>query len=139
MSSLTAAPAKTVPPPAAGRRSVLHASVMLRVEGGVLLAAAVIAYAQMGRSWWVFAGLLLVPDVGLLGYLAGHRVGATTYNLTHTLSLPLLLGAVALAAGNTMWGAVALIWLAHIGVDRAFGYGLKYPTSFRDTHLQRAA
>jgi hypothetical protein len=33
--------------------------------------------------------------------------------------------------------AVALIWFAHISMDRTVGYGLKYPTSFKDTHLER--
>lgn len=115
----------------------LRPKAILRVEGGGLLVAAVVGYAQLDVSWWIFAVLFLVPDLGLLGYAASHRVGATTYNLTHTLSLPLLLGATSLAVGWVTAGAVALIWLAHIGMDRTFGYGLKYPTSFRDTHLQR--
>lgn len=115
----------------------LRPSTILRVEGGALLLAAVAGYAQLDVSWWMFAVLILVPDLGLLGYVASHRVGATTYNLTHTVSLPLLLGATSLAVGWLTGGAVALVWLAHIGMDRTFGYGLKYPTSFRDTHLQR--
>jgi hypothetical protein len=114
-------------------------AVTLRVEGAVLLAAAVAAYGLIGVSWWWFAGLLLVPDLGMLGYLAGPRIGAFTYNLTHTLSLPLAVGAVGLVSGSTLLIAAALIWLAHIGMDRALGYGLKYPTHFRDTHLQRVA
>lgn len=32
---------------------------------------------------------------------------------------------------------LALIHLAHIGFDRALGYGLKYGTAFGDTHLCR--
>jgi hypothetical protein len=34
-------------------------------------------------------------------------------------------------------GSVALIWLAHIGFDRALGYGLKYKAGFGFTHLGR--
>lgn len=120
-------------------RGVLAPGPLLRLEGLALLAAAVVVYGQLGASWWLFAGLLLVPDVGLAGYLAGPRIGAAAYNLTHTMVLPLALGAWALAAGATTALAVAVIWLAHLGMDRAVGYGLKYRTAAADTHLQRVA
>jgi hypothetical protein len=111
----------------------------LRLEGMLLLAAALGLYAHLDISWWWFAALLLAPDLGLLGYLAGHRVGSATYNLAHTLSGPLALGLAGLATSRPTMLAGALIWAAHIGMDRALGYGLKYPTDFRDTHLQRVA
>jgi Domain of unknown function (DUF4260) len=73
----------------------------------------------------------------MLGYLAGPRVGAALYNLVHALPLPVLLGATGLL-GDAPWLVVgALIWLAHIGMDRTVGYGLKYPTGAKDTHLGR--
>lgn len=110
---------------------------LLRVEGLLLLSVSVAAYAHLGRGWWLFFVLLLAPDVGLLGYLAGPRWGSLTYNATHTLAMPLALGLVGLAAGSDAVIGVALVWSAHIGMDRMLGYGLKYPTHFRDTHLQR--
>jgi hypothetical protein len=137
MATRTAAP--TPRTTAAHPRPVLKPGALLRVEGLALLGAAVALYAQLGPSWWWFAALLLVPDVGLLGYLAGLRVGALTYNLTHTLSLPLALGVVGLTTSTVPAMGAALIWVGHIGMDRAVGYGLKYPTDFRDTHLQRVA
>jgi hypothetical protein len=97
------------------------------------------AYAQLGHGWWLFAGLFLLPDLAMLAYVAGPRAGAAAYNATHTLSVPFGLGAVGLAVGWSPLLALALIWAGHIGVDRALGYGLKYPTAFRDTHLQRVA
>ena len=109
--------------------------LLLRMEGGVLLAAAVLLYAGLGVSWTVFVVLLLVPDVAMLGYLGNTRLGAVTYNLAHTYALPALLALVATATGNRAAYAGALIWLAHIGMDRLLGYGLKYPTSFHHTHL----
>lgn len=81
--------------------------------------------------------LLLAPDVSLLGYLAGPRVGAVTYNLFHSYPLPAALGALGLLWGAPLAVAVALVWLAHIGIDRLVGYGLKYPTGSKDTHLGR--
>jgi hypothetical protein len=124
---------------AATTRRPLSPAAALRLEGLLVLVVAVMLYARAGAGWGLFAALLLAPDLGMLGYAAGPRIGALTYNLTHMLSQPLLLGAVGLAAGSSATVAVALIWAAHIGMDRALGYGLKYPTHFRDTHLQRVA
>jgi hypothetical protein len=64
-------------------------------------------------------------------------VGAAAYNLVHTQVLPVLLLAIGYFGGNQVLIYVALIWLAHIGLDRLTGFGLKYPTKFQDTHLQR--
>ena len=71
----------------------------------------------------------------MIGYLAGRRVGAICYNCAHTTLLPWALLLSGYFSGNSLGLAVALIWIAHIGVDRALGYGLKYVTGFKDTHL----
>ena len=93
------------------------------------------AYGYTGHSYWLFAGLFLVPDLSMLAYLAGPRWGALGYNLGHALTGPLLLGVIALLAGHSLFMALSLIWLAHIGFDRALGYGLKSPDGFHHTHL----
>lgn len=108
---------------------------LLRLEGLAMLAAATSAYAQTGQSWWLFAALLLVPDVFMLGYLDSPRVGAAAYNLGHTYAGPAALVAAGLWLAAPLIGSIALIWLAHIGMDRAVGYGLKYPDAFHHTHL----
>lgn len=110
---------------------------LLRLEGAAVLVAALVAYAHLGTSWWWFIGLLFVPDVGLAGYAAGPRVGAATYNLTHTYLWPLALGTWGLVGESTTALSLAIIWAAHLGMDRALGYGLKYATAFGDTHLHR--
>lgn len=84
-----------------------------------------------------FALLLLAPDPSILGYAGGPRVGAAVYNLFHAYPLPAVLGAFGLLGGSPLGLAVALVWFAHIGMDRMMGYGLKYPTEFGDTHLGR--
>jgi succinate-acetate transporter protein len=108
---------------------------ILRAEGAVLLIAAVTAYGWAGQSWWLFAILFLAPDLGIAAYLAGPRLGALGYNLVHTTVLPLALAIAGLAWQAPLAVALACIWLAHIGFDRALGYGLKEPTGFKDTHL----
>ena len=108
---------------------------LLRLEGLAVFVAAVIAYRAIGASWSWFAVLLLFPDVTLVGYLAGPRVGAFAYNALHTYLGPALLAALAYSgvAPRAWW--ICSIWIAHIGLDRAIGYGLKFPTAFQATHL----
>jgi hypothetical protein len=108
---------------------------LLRIEGAVLLAVAVFLYARYGASWWLFALLLFAPDVGMLGYLANTRIGAATYNLFHMYLGPALLLVVGITADRSAITPIAIIWFAHIGLDRALGYGLKYGDGFTHTHL----
>ncbi len=111
--------------------------VLLQAEGALLFAAAVLAYIHVQGSVWLFLALILVPDLSMLGYLRNVSLGAFTYNLVHMAALPCLLLALALATQSALAAQIALIWFAHIGMDRMVGYGLKYPTHFKDTHLQR--
>ena len=78
-----------------------------------------------------------MPDLSMVGYLAGPRIGSVVYNLAHIYLWPLALIALASFTSSTLIMQLALIWSAHIGMDRMLGYGLKYPTAFKDTHLQR--
>jgi hypothetical protein len=90
----------------------------------------------MEGHWLLFVVLLLAPDLGMLGYLLGTRLGAATYNLCHTYVGPLVVIGVGLLSATPLLQWLALIWIAHIGSDRALSYGLKYPNNFKDTHLQ---
>lgn len=107
----------------------------MRLEGATLLISTLILYAATGRSWWVVATVVLLPDLFMVGYLGGTRLGALMYNIAHATPAPALL------AGLGSWQqwqslvAVALVWLAHIGLDRLMGYGLKYSDHFQHTHL----
>jgi Domain of unknown function (DUF4260) len=109
---------------------------LLRVEGLAVAVAAVALYFDQGYGWLALL-LILAPDLSALGYLAGNRIGALTYDLAHTYVGPVALGLAGVLADSGTATQLALIWLAHIGADRLLGYGLKYPTGFRDTHLQR--
>lgn len=111
--------------------------MLLRIEGAAVFVAAVILYFDAGYRWWLFLLLLLAPDLGGLGYLAGPRVGAAVYDTTHLEAFPIALAVVGILVDNDLCLELALIWLAHVGIDRAVGYGLKYPTHHKDTHLQR--
>ena len=111
--------------------------LLLRAEGLAVAIAAVTLYFHEGYAWWLLLVLALAPDLAMLGYAAGPRVGAIAYDLVHTYAPPVLLAATGVIWSSDDALALALIWLTHIGVDRSVGYGLKYPSGFKDTHLQR--
>ena len=111
--------------------------VLLRIEGAAMFASSLLLYRFVGARWAVFFVLFLWPDVFMVGYLVNAKLGARLYNLVHADALPLVLATVSLGFRQSGLLIFALIWLAHIGADRALGYGLKYPTFFKDTHLQR--
>lgn len=110
---------------------------LLRLEGLAVLALSVAAYAQFGAGWGWFALLFLLPDLSFLGYLVGSRVGALAYNAAHSYAGPLVLLAAGMLGAVPALLAIALVWCAHIGFDRALGYGLKYASGFGHTHLGR--
>ena len=108
---------------------------LLRLEGLALLSAALALYWRSGGDWKLFAILFLSPDLSFLFYLAGARLGALAYNAAHSTLGPLALAAFGLALHQPLALCVALIWFAHVGFDRALGYGLKYGSGFGFTHL----
>jgi hypothetical protein len=109
----------------------------LRLEGLALLAGAGALYWHLGFDWRLFALLFLAPDLSFAGYLAGSRTGALAYNAAHSTVGSLALAAAGTALAQPIMIGVALIWLAHVGFDRALGYGLKYARGFGFTHLGR--
>jgi uncharacterized protein DUF4260 len=111
--------------------------LLLRLEGAALFLAAALFFRRLDGSWLLFFVLFLAPDLSFLGYLVSPRVGATAYNAAHTTLGPLALFALGLFLSAPFVEILAMIWLAHVGLDRALGYGLKYATAFNDTHLGR--
>jgi hypothetical protein len=111
--------------------------LILRLEGAALSLAAAFFYGRLGGSWILFAVLFLAPDLTFLAYLFSPRAGAIAYNAAHAILGPLALLVLGAWLGSPISEHIALIWLAHVGFDRALGYGLKYTTGFADTHLGR--
>ena len=111
--------------------------LLLHAEGAAVFVAATVLFFDGDHAWWLYPLLILAPDLSMVGYAAGARAGALVYDIVHTYVFPVTLGAVGVVADANALVGLALIWLAHIGADRALGYGLKYPTGFKDSHLQR--
>lgn len=110
---------------------------LLHIEGLMVLTLSTYFYFQLGYSWILFAILLFSPDLSALGYLKNNKMGSVLYNLFHTYSIPVVILMFGLLFKNQSLLMIGLIWSAHIGMDRMLGYGLKYPTKFKDTHLNR--
>jgi hypothetical protein len=110
---------------------------LLRLEGLTLFVGMTLLYAVWDGSWWVYAILFLAPDLSFAAYLAGPRAGAIVYNAAHSYMAPMALMTTGFALSSPLVLSIALIWLAHIGIDRALGYGLKYSAGFGFTHLGR--
>ena len=109
--------------------------ISLHLDGLAIAVLCIVAFALTAPNWVLFGLLILAPDLFMLGYLAGPSAGAFVYNFGHSLIWPVVL--VGLAVFGILPGALAvgLIWGAHIGVDRIFGYGYKYPDTFGHTHF----
>jgi hypothetical protein len=114
-------------------------TIILRLEGLALAIACLWLFALFHQSWWLFAALILVPDLSMLAYLAGPRVGAALYNAVHSWVLVVALFFLAFypGSGSPFLLSLPFILGAHIGIDRALGFGLKHRTGFHDTHLGR--
>jgi hypothetical protein len=111
--------------------------IFLHAEGMAVLALCLYLYGYLQFSWGLFLVLLFLPDISMAGYAFDHKTGAKVYNLFHTYSISIILVISGLLLSSSTLIAIGLIWTAHIGMDRMLGYGLKYPTHFKDTHLNR--
>ena len=111
--------------------------LLLRLEGAARFLAAAFLFWRLGGSWLLFVILFLAPDLSFFAYLVSPRIGAIAYNTVHTTLGPLALFALGYVFSAPLAEALATIWLAHVGADRALGYGLKYGDAFNATHLGR--
>jgi hypothetical protein len=135
--STTAAPDAAAARAVTTARDNLVVRFWLHAEGLAAFVAGTLLYFQSGGDGWLFLPLLLVPDVGLLGYLRSSRVGAFTYDLIHNWAIGLAVLGAGFALGSNPLVLAGAILVAHVGMDRAVGYGLKYAAGAKITHLQR--
>jgi hypothetical protein len=110
-------------------------SATLKLEEVALFALSIIVFSTLPFAWWWFPALLLVPDIAMLGYLINPRVGAFCYNLGHHRALGLVVYGIGFLMGNAILLLIGVILFGHSAFDRIWGYGLKYASGFRQTHL----
>jgi hypothetical protein len=107
----------------------------LKLEEFFLFGLSLLLFARLEYAWWLYPALLLVPDLSMLGYLGGARLGAVVYNVVHHRALAVALYLAGFWLGSSHLQLAGVILLGHSSLDRVFGYGLKYPDAFQHTHL----
>ena len=112
-------------------------SRLMHLEGLAVLIASLRLFDQIDGAWWIYAVFFLAPDLSMLGYLANPRIGAHVYNAVHVYAAPIALAFLGHFLDSDVLLIAGVILLGHIGADHLLGFGLKYPTAFKDTHLQR--
>jgi len=110
---------------------------VLRLEGLALFIGMTVLYYIWDGDWWVYGLLFFAPDLSFAAYLSGPRFGALIYNAVHSYLAPVTIMTGGFATAEPLILSIAMIWLAHIGFDRALGYGLKYAAGFGFTHMGR--
>lgn len=109
--------------------------LLLRIEELFLTLLSIYLFSELSFAWWWFPALLLAPDLGMIGYLAGPRLGAYLYNTFHHKALAVALYLAGLLLSFPVLALAGVIILGHSSLDRALGYGLKYDDAFQHTHL----
>ncbi|HDR4422007.1 TPA: DUF4260 domain-containing protein [Bacillus cereus] len=110
---------------------------IVHIEGLVVFLATIYVYSIYEFSWIIFLVFLLAPDLSMLAYGINNHVGAKIYNIFHTYNISIVIAIIGVYFKIDTVIMIGLIWTAHIGMDRMCGYGLKYETDFKDTHIQR--
>ena len=114
---------------------MLKISAILKTEEGLLFLFSIYLFSLLSYKWWIFLVLILLPDIGMLGYLINNSTGAIIYNIFHHKGLALLVYFIGIYFQNEMLQLSGIIIFGHASVDRLFGYGLKYSDNFKHTHL----
>ncbi|AFL81105.1 hypothetical protein Aeqsu_1621 [Aequorivita sublithincola DSM 14238] len=107
----------------------------IRLEELAQFILGIVLFSQLDYAWWWFPALILTPDIGAVGYLINTKVGAFTYNFFHHKAVAIAVGLCAFYLDNSLLILIGVILFSHAALDRIFGYGLKYPDSFKNTHL----
>ncbi len=108
---------------------------ILKLEELAMFALGIFMFGQLGYAWWWFLALILLPDLGMLGYAFGNKAGAAVYNLFHHKGLAILIYFAGIYFSIPVLKLTGIILFAHASMDRMFGYGLKYENGFKYTHL----
>ncbi len=108
---------------------------LLKLEEAFMFGLTIFLFSRLDYAWWWYPVLILTPDLSMVGYLINTRVGAFTYNFVHHKALGISIYVLGLVLANQPLQLAGLILFGHSSMDRALGYGLKYPDSFQHTHL----
>jgi len=107
----------------------------LKIEETLMLALGAYLFSALNYDWWWFPALILLPDIGMLGYAINPKIGAVTYNIFHHKGIAIVLYLIGIYFVNELLQLAGVILFSHSAMDRMFGFGLKYFKGFKHTHL----
>lgn len=108
---------------------------MLRIEEAMQFALAIFLFNQLPFAGWIYAAVFLTPDISMLGFVFGTRIGAYSYNLVHHKGMAIIIYLLGAYTSANVVMLAGLVLFGHSAFDRILGYGLKYPDNFKNTHL----
>jgi Domain of unknown function (DUF4260) len=108
---------------------------IIKLEEFGLFLFGIYLFNQLDYAWWWFLVLILTPDFSMIGYVFGNKSGAFLYNLVHHRGIAILIYLTGIYFSNHLIQLTGIILFAHSSMDRMMGYGLKYETGFKFTHL----
>lgn len=109
--------------------------ILLKLEEAAMFGLAIYLFSLLHFEWWWFLVLLLAPDIGMVGYVFGNKIGAFAYNLFHHKGLAIVIYLGGMYLSMPIVQLIGVMLFAHASFDRVFGYGLKYDKGFKFTHL----
>lgn len=108
---------------------------LIKLEEAALFGLSLYGFSLLPFAWWWYLALILAPDISFLGYAAGRQAGAVVYNLFHHKAVAIVIYIAGAYLHSDIGQLIGVILFGHSSMDRFFGYGLKYFSGFRDTHL----
>ncbi len=108
---------------------------LLRLEEIALFGLSIYLFSLLEYSWWLFPLLLLLPDIGMVGYIANSKAGAFVYNVVHHRGISVAIYILGALVDQSILQLLGVILFAHSTMDRVFDFGLKYADGFKHTHL----
>jgi Domain of unknown function (DUF4260) len=108
---------------------------LISLEEAAQFAFSILLFSKLPFVWWLYPALLLLPDIGMVGYLINAKIGAFTYNLFHHKGIAILIGMAGLLLASPILMLTGVILFGHSAMDRLMGYGLKHEKGFKFTHL----
>ena len=107
----------------------------LKIEELLMFGLGIYLFSLLPYQWWWFMVLILAPDIGMIGYLFGNKIGAFMYNLFHHKAVAIVIYLLGVYLSVSVIELIGVILFAHSAMDRIMGYGLKYDKGFKYTHL----
>ncbi len=108
---------------------------LIRLKEAAMFGLSIVLIARLPYAWYWWLVWILAPDLSMLGYLGGNRVGAIVYNFVHHKGVAIVCYLLGMYLVNPALEYAGMILFGHSCMDRGMGYGLKYFTGFTDTHL----